>query len=812
MLGGVVGCFVSVFLSLPADGVREVLVLAGCSAVCLGALALWLSPAIAPPKDKPRTQSRRRSHPVDDAQALMSRKFGLVLITVGAAWCSSFACMVLLRSVLVYTVTPSLYSSAMILITSLGGIAVGICLSARLIVPRLRSAILWFGLVQMPASLGIVASVWLLALLPGLDEGVFAPLVRRGGWCFLVARFAGTFAVMFVPTLLMGAALAITMTVCLRDNAAEGRRIGHVQAAGVIGALLGWLVAAFVLLPALGALNGLFSVIALNLAMGALLIGIGSAWSVRAFAGATLAAAVVVGSLAAISADIFDDTFAINHDLGKLLWIKAGPSGTLAVRELAAGERVLAVDGIGLSESGLAFRATKMLQSYIPLCFHRDPKRILQIGPACAQTAREPEFPVHGCTIIEPLASDGKSYARLSRETFDIIVNDAVAPGPPGGSSLLTVEHFMNCRRRLRPGGLLSCRIPLDLPPSELCMILAGFRDVFPHASVWLASNSVNRHCVLLGSLSPLRIDFKHVSAVVHRSAISNGLAEIEIHDVYDLLDCHVCDEDAVSEIIGRFERNAGNQPARHTDNLPLLELSAASRTYSEVYKKQSLSILATHHGPVTRYVMNFADEEYDRAEIARRFEATRHVLSAHICELSGLPGQRSSSLAAALKANPGEAAVRNYQAELNRQIQALQQAVAKMLHKDALAEHLADKLFIASRYPEADAIYMRLIAKKCPPSPNTFVNLAGIRFTDGNLAEAEGLLRRCLDRWPGSAEAHDRLGGIYFRMGRLNAARYHAGQALRIEPTNALYLQHYDHATRGPKRNHADEESDKGR
>jgi len=776
ILGAAVGYFVSVFLLLPAVGVRTSLVLAGCSAVCLGAFAIWRGPAIAPPKNNLLTQSHRRNSHATYAQTLNGATLGLALTALGVACFCSLACAALLRSLLVYTVTPSLYSSAMIMIIFLGGIAVGICLSARLIVPRPRSAILRLGLSLMLVSLGIVASVWLLSLLPRLER-VLALMAWRSGWCLPPTRFAETFAVMFLPALLMGAALAIAITVCLRGGTAEGRRIAHVQAVGTVGALLGWLVAAFVLLPVLG-------------------------------------------------------TFAVNHELGKLLWMKAGPGGTVAVNEMAAGERVLVVDGVELYGSGLSLRATQMLQSYIPLCLHRDPKRILQIGVLPVQTARmEPQFPVQAGTIIQPagvvfdtgkdlqsvnggsifdgeirkVVPNGQCHVRLSDETFDIIINDVVSLSLPGRSRLLTVEHFMNCRRRLRAGGLLSCRIPLDLPPSELCMILAGFRDIFPHASVWLASNCVNSHCVLLGSLSPLRIDFRHTSALLRREGISKDLAEIAIHDVYDLLDCHVCDGDAVAAILQYAGNNVRKRPLRHTDNLPLLELSAASRTHSEVHKKQSLSILATHHRPVTPYVTNFADGEYDRAEIARRFEATRHILSAHICELSGLPFHRKKALEAALMVNPAESAVSSYETELQHQIQALQNAVAAMPHKDALAERLADKLFIALRYPEATAIYTRLIEKKYPPSPNTFVNLAGIRFSDGNLAEAEGLLRRCLDRWPDSAEAHDRLGGIYFKMGRLNASRYHAGQALLIEPTNTLYLQHYDHATRDPNQYRVD-------
>ncbi len=130
-------------------------------------------------------------------------------------------------------------------------------------------------------------------------------------------------------------------------------------------------------------------------------------------------------------------------------------------------------------------------------------------------------------------------------------------------------------------------------------------------------------------------------------------------------------------------------------------------------------------------------------------------------------------------------------QSELDRQIGALQRAVAASPDDHALAECLADKLFIAVRYSEAADIYERLVRLKSPPSPAAFVHLAEIRFQEKKAVEAEGLLRQCLERWPDSAAAHDRLGGIYWRTGRVNAARHHARLACKIEPANVLYQEH---------------------
>jgi hypothetical protein len=76
---------------------------------------------------------------------------------------------------------------------------------------------------------------------------------------------------------------------------------------------------------------------------------------------------------------------------------------------------------------------------------------------------------------VQVATEEGRSYARRSRESFDVIhlaLSDSYRPVTSGAYSLgerydLTVEAFEDYFKRLRPGGLLVVERWLQLPPSE---------------------------------------------------------------------------------------------------------------------------------------------------------------------------------------------------------------------------------------------------------------------------------------------------------------------------------------------------------
>jgi len=802
--GAVAGCFLSGFVLLEAIGVRGSLAAAGVAALAVGAAAVVFGRRWAPETTAPRGGDRQAE------SAGGGGGEALVLTAYAVAGFCALASEVLWTRVLVFVLATSVYSFATMLTTFLCGLALGSVFSARVLAPRVRRPVRWLGGWEVGVGLVVLASVPLLARLERVDYGLSRLLVGGARWQVVAARFADAFVVLFLPAFLMGGAFPLAVRCVLRGGREVGRRLGRLYAANTAGCLLGSFSAGFVLLPLLGTHRSILAVVLLN-------VGVGSALLWRAggrLAGRLALAAPALGAaavaLALTPGDIFYETINAYHYPSKIVYLREHTTGTVTVHDLPNGNRLLAVDGVDVAGLDFMLRSTQKLQGYIPLLVHRRPRRVVQIGFGSGETARVGlMLGVEDYTVVEicpavfeagdfftkinggshrdgrirRVIMDGKNFARLTAERFDVIMNDSTYPGSSGSSALYTLDHFLACRRKLNPGGVFSCWVPLDLRPREMRMIIRSFQEAFPHSSLWLATNCLNKHALLLGSLGPLRVDISRVRAALARDEVAADLAGIAIYNPYDLLDCHVCDEESL-------RRLASGAPL-NTDDRPLLEFSCALPVPGEGALPQVLAMVLAAHRPVAPAVVGWSDERRERGELERRFRATTHILRAQIAQLLGDPGLRARELRLALETNPGEVHVASCQDELAREIRDLRAALASRPGNTTLALRLADKHYVAGQFAEAADLYGRLAEARPGLSPVVFVRLAESLFRLGRVDAAERALRKCVARWPGFPDAHDRLAGILWRTGRLAEARRHISEALRLAPDDPRYRAH---------------------
>src|SRR5437763_6124685 len=109
----------------------------------------------------------------------------------------------------------------------------------------------------------------------------------------------------------------------------------------------------------------------------------------------------------------------------------------------------------------------------------------------------------------EIVYDDARHYTLPTRETCDIITSDPIHPWVKGAATLYTKEYFELCRRRLKPGGLLTQWVPLyERKPDAVKSELLTLFSVFPEASVWGNANSGRGYdTVVLAQTEPLRVD-----------------------------------------------------------------------------------------------------------------------------------------------------------------------------------------------------------------------------------------------------------------------------------------------------------------
>ena len=102
-------------------------------------------------------------------------------------------------------------------------------------------------------ELGIAAAALVLPPLIAGMEGICAALSRAtGDTGFAAARFVLTFALLLVPTTLMGATLPVLSRLAVSRTSEAGQGVGKLYAANTFGAAAGCLLTAFALLPHTG--------------------------------------------------------------------------------------------------------------------------------------------------------------------------------------------------------------------------------------------------------------------------------------------------------------------------------------------------------------------------------------------------------------------------------------------------------------------------------------------------------------------------------------------------------------------------------
>ena len=168
---------------------------------------------------------------------------------------------------------------ATVLAAYMAGLAVGAAVAARF-VGRMRRPILAYGLLEAGIALSALAVPLGLSLVRMLQVALLGGQPGppdAGGVGTAIFYLAGAFAVVMVPTALMGATLPLLTRHAVRRGEQIGGRTGLLYAVNTGGAVLGTLTAAFVLLPRVGlaatvwvgvAINGLVFVIAALIARG----------------------------------------------------------------------------------------------------------------------------------------------------------------------------------------------------------------------------------------------------------------------------------------------------------------------------------------------------------------------------------------------------------------------------------------------------------------------------------------------------------------------------------------------------------------
>lgn len=829
-IGATLGCLVTGFFLIESLGISRTHTLAVVLNLVVGAVALGmhrLETAVPPttpqpsqpPAPRAKTQRARRSRPSERPKRSSPRPSAaevalpeyppwLIVLILGSFAVSGAAALgyeVLWTRVLGVALQSTTYSFTLILTTFLCGLALGSYVYGRWF-QRQRRLVVCFGAIQIAVGLHALGLIHFFRVLPEWATEFIQP--AESAWGYMIAlQFALCFAVMLIPTLLLGSVFPLVSRICASRMEKLGGTIGSIYAVNSVGAIVGSFLAGFVLIPVVGVKHGMMIVASLNVLVGLIVLGVSPALAKRTKLIAVLATLViaVVGLSAGQATDLY---VGIGSSAGqrKILYYDDGLVANVRVEQTA--DNVLLMINNKVQAGRRGARSSQGL-GHIPMLLHPNPRRVLTIGMGAGMTAGAvARHPVESIEIVDlvaglataakffsnqnndvlddPRASfivgDGRNFLLTTEERYDVIVSDIFFPAGAGTGSLYALEHYQLAKKRLRKGGLMVQWLTLyQLTEDEFKVIAATFQQVFPDVELWLGDPDMMFPVVgLVGRDTPASIDLTLLRERVARKEVSEELVYGD--DAFSLLSAFLM---GGSDLSNYVRGPSLSIPSLNTDDQPRIEFSAPRNNYTNRRLGwETIQRLASLKKSVVP-LLNLAElDAGEREEIVRQMEqyeaARNHFYRGTFALGDGRAEEGFQDYREARSLAPNDAFVDFHTSESIGRLQ------ARLGNTDRAITLLES------------AVRLR------PAEPEPRLQLAGLYTVTDRRDMAEQHLAEIVRRHPEHAVALGRLGEIYARQQRWEEASTVLVRALNILPvadpqTQRLYARVQDRIEAAP-------------
>lgn len=588
-IGAVAGVALAGFLLIPALGVYGSIaigiggnVIAAVAALGIGRSASVVGMAQGEPKTPARGGRKARA-----PEPVLELRTSILMLAFAISGFVALGLELYWTRALHHFLGNSTYAFSAMLTTFLVGLAFGGAIGGR-IADRVGSptrVLAWILIGIGFASVATVPVIW--NLLPNLEGKDFFSAANLSWSAYIGRRFAVAFAIMFIPTLLSGMAFPLVNRIGILNLDNLGKRVGRFYGANTVGAILGSLVAAFVMLPLLGTRRALLATALLAACAG---LGVHLAnrrkRSSDTFAAVGLLAVLVfaVPILNQRAKTILSDT---QHASDRVIFDREDPTAQTRVYRKRNGELHMSVDGrhIGGTEPGTV-RKEKAL-AHIPVALTDNANNVLAVGLGSGITlgalALYAEVETLTCVEIVPnvivgaqqfresnrnvlhdprvrmIHDDGIHYLLTTQERFDVISSDSkLNPEYPGNSSLLSRDYYELCRERLRERGVMVQWMPVHVPHNTIRLVARSFVEAFPFVELfWIDPQEL----ILVGSRSRIRFDFERWNARRAEPLVFADLTNLNMDNPYALVTSRVAGRDALQAALGEGEVNSWHRP-----------------------------------------------------------------------------------------------------------------------------------------------------------------------------------------------------------------------------------------------------------
>jgi len=770
--GAVAGVFAGGLWLIPALGLLGTTIVAAGASAAVGGLVLsgalgtgGSSGADAGAPQVPAAGPPMEPAPWAEGEGEAETGGGLIILAAGAA--SGFAalgCEVVWPRLLVFVLEGTVYALTVMLGTFLAGIALGGEIARRLLARGVRPEGLFMGALAA-AGVAVTATAVMFSVYPGM-AGEVQKLVGMSWHRAMLQRFALSAAVMAPAAAAFGAAFPAAAAAYAARRGGLARPVGAFAAWNTVGAVAGSLAAGLVFSWALGSGGTLVALGALLLVTAGTLGWCEAKWRVRSRHAALLGAATL-----AVAAMLFvperwplDAFYNVNETASRLLHSEEGAGGVVAVHHYDdRGLRLISTNGVNVAGTAYELRATQKLQAALPLVLHGSAASVLQVGYGSGETSRVlVAAGVRSVSVVEinpqiipvaaryfgvingnveshprfrPVIMDGANLVRLTRERFDLIMNDSIWPHLPRCSGLYTREYFADARQRLSPGGIMTSWLPLELNERAFATVLATFLSAFKHSTLWSLSAGETKHALLVGAAEPLRLDPGELGKRIERLGLASELAAVGVGSAEELLATLLVGEEGLRRLAGGAAPNSRTRP--------VLEFMTSRRRSRDARARMAANLEKIVE------VMASAGSLCPEAspELVRRLDDAAAGRRARV-------KARARELAESARAAPvGERGDEALNAgETARAISIYREAAAIAPHDGKVRLRLARALAQAGRVREAYGQYRRATELR-PHEPDGWLYLGILAKATGRTGEARRAFGRVLELDPWGRE-----------------------------------------------------------
>jgi spermidine synthase len=180
--------------------------------------------------------------------------------------------------------------------------------------------------------------------------------------------------------------------------------------------------------------------------------------------------------------------------------------------------------------------------------------------PGATSPLTDPRVRVH--------IDDGRYYLQATAQRFDLITSEPPPPRAPGVISLYTQEYFELIRNRLNDGGIATYWLPVhNMSAADARSIIKGFCNAFEDCGLW---EGFGLNWMLTGSRhAKVAASAEHFTAQWRDPALASTLAELGLERPELLGTTFMADAEQLQSLLGDTRPLTDNYPKRYSQRFP---------------------------------------------------------------------------------------------------------------------------------------------------------------------------------------------------------------------------------------------------